>query len=242
MNRLCILFFCILSINIFSQTVTGIITDENLNPLSGVLVVNMESGNKVSTNINGEFSIQASLNTEVRFVRSGYERQSKIINPRSFTDTFKIILIRKAQEIQEVEIKKKLTGNIKADNQHLGRPKEEIILDKTLREYNRQKSDASVMQAKRNEFVQPKGQGFETTKIGYKWEIFDFFLYLEKSLGDEYFYSLGLTKLQIQPFVFYVLTDFEKKEILRFGYCSPADLGRFQVHAEIKIVKFKNSN
>lgn len=240
MKAVYIALFCIISNNIFSQTLSGIITNEDQVPLPGVVVINMSTKEKVLTNYEGKFSILASANSELRFVRNGYERLSKVIDRADLLGSIQVSLLKQAQEIEEVEIKEKLSGNLKADNKKLGPPEREAVLTNTLSKYKRQKSDPSIMQAKRNEFVQPKGEGFETTKIGYKWETFDLFLYLEKTLGDDYFISLGLTRPQIQPFIFFALQDFEKNKILRFGYCSDGDLGRFQIHAEDQIKKFNN--
>lgn len=240
MIRILIALFLSISGVMFSQKVSGIVMDEEGNPLAATLVINVTTGERTSSNTKGEFSINASPNNELRLVRKSYERKSKIVVELDFVVTFKVTLVKLAQEIEEVEIKQKLSGDLKTDNKYFGPPKDEVILNSQIRQYRRQKSDASVMQAKRNEFVQPKGQGFETVKIGFKWTDFDFFLYLNRSLGDDYFYSLGLTKPQIQSFIFFALIDFEKREILRFGYCSPANLAKFQVHAEKKIVMFKN--
>mgnify|MGYP003618403267 FL=1 len=240
MLRLFLIILICLSAKSVAQTVSGIVTDEDQNPLPAVVVINIQTEKKVSTTIDGEFSIEASPNQELRFVRSGFERKSKIITQLNLSAKMNVSLIKRAQEIEEVEIKQKLSGDLKIDNKYLGPPKNEVALNNKIREYHRQKSDISVMKAKSNEFVQPKGPGFEATKIGFKWETFDFFLYLESNLGKDYFYSLGLTNLEIQPFVLFALADFEKFEILRFGYCSAADLARFQVHAEKKILVFKN--
>lgn len=239
MLRLFIIILICLSAESIAQNVSGIVTDEDHHPLPAVMVINIQTEKKVSTNINGEFSIESSPNQELRFVRAGFERKSKTVTQLDFSVTMNISLIKLAQEIEEVEIKQKLSGDLKIDNKYLGPPKNEVVLNNKIREYHRQKSDISVMKAKSNEFVQPKGPGFEATKIGFKWETFDFFLYLESNLGKEYFYSLGLTNLEIQPFVFFAMEDFEKSEILRFGYCSDADLARFLVHAEKKISAFK---
>lgn len=238
MIRILIAFFLSISGVMFSQKVSGIVMDEEGNLLAATLVINVTTAERTLSNTKGEFSINASPDNELRLVRKGYERKSKIVVQLDFVVTFKVTLVKLAQEIEEVEIKQKLSGDLKTDNKYFGPPKDEIILNSQIRQYHRQKSDASVIQAKRNEFVQPKGQGFETAKIGFKWTDVDFSLYLNNSLGDDYFYSLGLTKLQIQSFIFFALVDFEKTEILRFGYCSPANLAKFQVHAEKKIVMF----
>ena len=210
MLRIFLIILICLSAKSIAQTVSGIVTDEDQNPLPAVVVINIQTEKKVSTTINGEFSIEALPNQELRFVRAGFERKSKTITQLNLSVIMNVSLIKGAQEIEEVEIKQIRLGDLKIDNKYFGAPKNEVVLNNKMREYHRQKSDISVMKAKSNEFVQPKGSGFEATKIGFKWEIFDFFLYLESNLSKDYFYSLGLTNLEIQPFVSFVLADFEK--------------------------------
>lgn len=112
------LIFCFSSL--FSQEVSGIVTDEDQNPLPAVLVINMVTNQKVSTNLNGEFSINASLNNELRFVRKGFERNSKIVAQSDFSVSLKVSLIRTAQEIEEVQVSPlKLTGDLNTDSKNL---------------------------------------------------------------------------------------------------------------------------
>ena len=115
-------FFCLLFCfsTLYSQQVSGIVTDENQNPLPAVLVVNMATDEKVTTNLNGEFSINASINNELRFVRKGFERSSKNIVQLDFSFTLNVVLIRVAQEIEEVEVSPlKLTGDLNKDSKNL---------------------------------------------------------------------------------------------------------------------------
>ena len=115
-------FFCLLFCfsTLYSQQVSGIVRDENQNPLPAVLVVNMATDEKVTTNLNGEFSINASINNELRFVRKGFERSSKNIVQLDFSFTLNVVLIRVAQEIEEVEVSPlKLTGDLNKDSKNL---------------------------------------------------------------------------------------------------------------------------
>lgn len=114
---LCLLF-CFSSL--FSQQVSGIVTDENQNPVPAVLVINMATDEKMTTNLNGEFSLNASLNNELRFVRKGFERSSKVIVQLDFSASLNVLLIRVAQEIEEVEVSSlKLTGDLNKDSRNL---------------------------------------------------------------------------------------------------------------------------
>lgn len=106
--------------SLFSQQVSGIVSDENQNLLPAVLVVNMATDEKVTTNLNGEFSINASLNNELRFVRKGFERSSIVIGQPDFSVSINVLLIRVAQEIEEVEVSPlKLTGDLNKDSRSL---------------------------------------------------------------------------------------------------------------------------
>lgn len=120
MRFLLCLFLMLISLNFFSQTVSGVVVDEESNPLPAVLVMNMTTNEKVNTNLNGEFSIAASVNNELRFVRQNYERNSKMVNQNDFSVSLKITLIRTAQEIEEVEVSPlKLTGDLNTDSRNL---------------------------------------------------------------------------------------------------------------------------
>lgn len=112
------LLFCFSSM--FSQQVSGVVTDENQNSLPGVLVINMATDHKVTTNLNGEFSINASPTNELRFVRKGFERSSKSIVERDFSVSVNVTLMRVAQEIEAVEVSPlKLTGDLNKDSRNL---------------------------------------------------------------------------------------------------------------------------
>ena len=79
MLRIFLIILICLSAKSIAQTVSGIVTDEDQNPLPAVVVINIQTDKKVSTTMNGEFSIEASPNQELRFVRAGFERKSKTI-------------------------------------------------------------------------------------------------------------------------------------------------------------------
>lgn len=236
---LCMLFVVFGASTLLSQqTLSGKITDEEKNPISGVLVMNMKSGVQTTSSMDGTFSISGKKNDEIRFVRRNYDRVSLTFNPEKQTSIF-VTMYLSAAPIEEVEIKPQLTGILAEDTKKVGDSKKVIALKNEIGTYIRQKSDPAIMR-KPGDFVQPMGPGTPTTKEGYKWDVFDFFKFIEESLGPEYFAALGISRLQIYPFVMFVLNDFDKKDILRFGYCSNLDLARFQVACENKLPLFKN--
>lgn len=112
------LIFC--SALCFSQQVSGIIIDEDQNPVPVVLVFNMKTEQKSYTNLNGEFSIKAAPNEELRFIRQGFQRNSKMVDLSDFNGNLLMTIIRSVQEIEEVKIPAvRLTGDLNQDSRYL---------------------------------------------------------------------------------------------------------------------------
>lgn len=121
MRFLFVIAFC-LSITIFSQQVTGKVTDEDGNPIPAVLVFNIKTEKQTYTAINGNFSIECSENDELRFARKGFERISKTVNQFDFTTNLQMILERTPEEIEEVKVPNiRLTGDINKDAKNLSK-------------------------------------------------------------------------------------------------------------------------
>ena len=121
MFRISVVFFLLCSGLFFSQKVSGIITDEEGNPLPATLVFNLQTEQKSYTDLSGEFSIEANPNQELRFIRPGFERFSKIISTQDFNYTFQISLYRIPGEIEEVQVPVRLTGDLNVDSRNLTR-------------------------------------------------------------------------------------------------------------------------
>lgn len=94
MLRLFLLVIFCSSTSLFSQQVSGTVTDEDQNPIPAVLVFNMKTEQKVYTNLNGEFKINASPTEEIRFIRQGFERSSKIVMYLDFSYPIYMTIIR----------------------------------------------------------------------------------------------------------------------------------------------------
>ena len=114
------LFFCF-SLHLFSQSVSGTVTDEEGNLLPAVLVFNLQTEKKSYTDLNGQFTIDAKLKEELRFIREGFDRSFKIINPGDFTYSFSLSMLRIPAEIEEVLVPVRLTGNLDIDSRNLTR-------------------------------------------------------------------------------------------------------------------------
>ena len=165
------LFSCFLLLfeQVYSQRINGkTVSDSVL--VSQVLVVNINSQEKTYSNSQGQFIINADLGDELRFVKEGYERKVlKITN----TDEVFINLIKLITEIEEVEVKKKLSGNLDEDSKLFNENKKKVALNNDLKVYFKTRSSGELMKPKPGEFVQPVGQGFTIGGPDNKWGVTD---------------------------------------------------------------------
>ncbi len=107
-----VLLFSVISM-VLSQTVRGKVTDEDGVVLPAVTVINISSDKKTYTDAAGTFSIDASAQDEIRFVRPGFERTS-IRTGQNSSEELDIKLIRTAREIEEVKVPN-ITGDLTKD-------------------------------------------------------------------------------------------------------------------------------
>ena len=115
--RLCLCLAFLSTINIFSQqTITGRITDESGESLSAVTVVNMASDKKTSSDSQGMFSIEASPNDELRFVKEDFTRVSRRVLINGINSQLLITLYQIPKDVGEVKIVKKLSGDLDQDS------------------------------------------------------------------------------------------------------------------------------
>ncbi|WP_326982062.1 hypothetical protein VUJ46_17890 [Chryseobacterium sp. MYb264] len=238
--KLLFLLFNILFINISAQDyIFGkVATEENIE-LPDVIVINIRTDERVTTNRDGHFMILARVGDELRFVKTGYERFNKRVSPENVSSPLNISLIRSVETIEEVEVKKSLTGDLKMDSKTVGSPKKVEKLRNEIDRYIVQKSDPRVLASKPGEFVQPKGQGFSIGSPKNKWDDVDLTNYLTESLGEEYFTDLQLDKAEINYFIRYALVGFERKKILKYGYLSNQDMMRFQRAVLSRIASYR---
>ncbi|KMQ66934.1 hypothetical protein ACM46_00570 [Chryseobacterium angstadtii] len=232
------LFFCI---NSYAQSyIFGKVISEDNAEIQDVTVINIRTYEMVVTNRDGHFMISGRAGDELRFVKAGYERLGRKISSENIASPVNITLARATILIPEVEVKQGITGNLKIDAKNLNRPKKVEKLIKDIDKYIAQKSDPRILAAKPGEFVQPKGQGFFIGKVKNKWDDIDLMKYLHSALGDEYFTDLKIEKPQIDHFITYVLAGgFERKSILKYGFCSDADLNRFQRFVLMRISSYR---
>lgn len=228
------LFFVLASlffINSHAQNyIFGKVTSEDNNEMSEVTVINIRTDERVLTNRDGHFMISGRAGDELRFIKAGYERTNRKITQENITTPVNATMIRAAELIAEVEIKKNITGDIKIDAKNLNPPRKVEKLKNDLAKYMSQKSAPGVLAARPGEFVQPVTKGiYSFGKIKDKWDDVDLMNYLQNSLGNTFFEELQISKPQIQHFILYILrTGFERKNILKYGYCTEADMNRFK--------------
>ncbi|MBW7676876.1 carboxypeptidase-like regulatory domain-containing protein [Chryseobacterium chendengshani] len=232
------LFFFV-NINAQNFIFGKVISEENIE-LYDVTVINIRTDERVTTNQDGHFMISGRQGDNLRFIKIGYERANTIVTKDNINSPINIKLLRTAKLIDEVEIKKLLTGDLKIDTKTINPPKKVEKLKSDLAVYIKQKSDPRILAARPGEFVQPKGQGFSIGKVKDKWEDVDLMGYLTMALGTQYFTDLKIESSQIQHFIYYVLANgFERKSILKYGFVSDADLMRFQRAVLSRISSYK---
>ena len=146
------------------------------------------------------------------------------------------------QEIEEVEIKYRLTGDLNKDAAQFGKTKKIIKLETDVGKYLRQKSSPQLMTPQTGDFVQPVGPGFSIGKVKPQWDDIDLSVHLKNTIPIDFFTKdLNLKPAEISTFIFYILNNFERDDILKYAKLANSDYARFQVEAVNKIESFKNN-
>lgn len=218
----------------------GKISSEDLTEVPSVTVINMRTNEQVFTNRDGHFMVSGREGDVLRFFKNGYERMDLRVSKQNIESPMNVKLVRAAQLIAEVEIKKGLSGDLKIDSKTMNPPAKVEKLRADISNYIKQKSDPRILAARPGEFVQPKGQGFSIGKVKNKWDDLDLSNYLAYALGDQYFADLKIEKPFIHHFITYILSGgFERQKILKYGFVSDADLRRFQNAVLMRIDSYK---
>ena len=111
-------FHLIFAFNSFmaQQTVSGRITDDDGVDLSSVIVINMSTDQKTSSNTMGMFSIEASPNDELRFVKADFNGVSTRVLINGYNPQLLVTMIPIPRDVGEVKIVKKPTGDLETDS------------------------------------------------------------------------------------------------------------------------------
>lgn len=218
----------------------GKISSEDLSEVPNVTVINMRTNEQALTNRDGHFMVSGREGDILRFFKNGFERTDRKVSKENVESPMNVKLLRAAELIAEVEIKRGLSGDLKIDSKMMNPPKKVEKLKADINNYLKQRSDPRILAARPGEFVQPKGQGFSIGKVKNKWDDLDLANYLAYALGDQYFKDLKIEKPFIHHFINYVLASgFERAKILKYGFVSDADLVRFQRAILMKIDSYR---
>ena len=239
MKKTLLLFLFILANSFYAQEyIFGKITSEQNIELSGVLILNTRTDEKAYSDSDGNFMISAKNNDALRFVKQKFDRVTYSLKPEDFKNSIKITLIKSVVEIEEVEIKSKLTGNLREDARRVESVKK-VKLNKEIAKYIAEKSDPEILKPRGGEFVQPVGQGFSVGKVSSKADRIDLAEDFLEILGEDYFTDLGLKKSEISGFIFHVMNGLDLKNAYKYGYLKGSDIAQFRKQAEIKINDFR---
>lgn len=239
MKKILLLFLFILANSFYAQEyIFGKITSEQNLELSGVLILNTRTDEKAYSDSDGNFMISAKNNDALRFVKQKYDRITYSVKPEDFKNSIKITLIKSVVEIEEVEIKTKLTGNLREDARRVESVKK-VKLNKEIAKYIAEKSDPEILKPRGGEFVQPVGQGFSVGKVSSKADRIDLAEDFLEILGEDYFTDLGLKKSEISGFIFHVMNGLDLKNAYKYGYLKGSDIAQFRKQAETKINDFR---
>ena len=239
MKKTLLLFLFILAHSFYAQEyIFGKITSEQNIELSGVLILNTRTDEKTYSDSDGNFMISAKNNDALRFVKQKFDRITYSVKPEDFKNSIKITLIKSVVEIEEVEIKSKLTGNLREDARRVESVKK-VKLNKEIAKYIAEKSDPEILKPRGGEFVQPVGQGFSVGKVSNQADQIDLAEDFLEILGEDYFTDLGLKKSEISGFIFHVMNGLDLKNAYKYGYLKGSDIAQFRKQAEIKINDFR---
>ena len=239
MKKTLLLFLFILANSFYAQEyIFGKITSEQNIELSGVLILNTRTDEKAYSDSDGNFMISAKNNDALRFVKQKFDRVTYSLKPEDFKNSIKITLIKSVVVIEEVEIKTKLTGNLREDARRVESVKK-VKLNKEIAKYIAEKSDPEILKPRGGEFVQPVGQGFSVGKVSSKADRIDLAEDFLEILGEDYFTDLGLKKSEISGFIFHVMNGLDLKNAYKYGYLKGSDIAQFRKQAETKINDFR---
>ena len=239
MKKTLLLFLFLLAHSFYAQEyIFGKITSEQNIELSGVLILNTRTDEKAYSDSDGNFMISAKNNDALRFVKQKYDRITYSVKPEDFKNSIKITLIKSVVEIEEVEIKTKLTGNLREDARRVESVRK-VKLNKEIAKYIAEKSDPEIIKPRGGEFVQPVGQGFSVGKVSNQADQIDLAEDFLEILGEDYFTDLGLKKSEISGFIFHVMSSLDLKNAYKYGYLKGSDIAQFRKQAEIKINDFR---
>ena len=239
MKKILLILFLTFFCKFYSQEyIIGKVVSEQNIQVANVLVINVKTDEKTYTDQDGNFIISAKNGDVIRFVKQKFDRVSYNIQAEDFKKSLVINLMKSSIEIQEIELKNKLTGNLREDVKRV-EAKQKSKLNEEINKMNLENTDIKILIPKGNEFRQPKGEGFSVGKINNRWDDVDVQVFILYILREDYFEQLGLRKEEITPFINFVTQDMNLKSAKKKGILTSQDLAIFKILAEEKIKTFK---
>lgn len=237
-----LLFLClIITVLADAQSyIFGKVTSEDGIQLRGVSVINMRTDERSETTADGQFMIRAERGDELRISFAGFERISVTITASHFEKPLVVTLLRIPLEIEAVNITYQATGNLKEDVKHFGDRGKIKQLKDDVSDYISRKSAREVLAPRHGEFVQPVGPGIPIGKVKDRWDDVDLMQYLIESVGREFFTEeLKLAPTEIQPFIYFVFANFDRKQALKYGAADRAVVSRFIDAAQKRVEAYR---
>ncbi|WHF50480.1 hypothetical protein QGN23_08515 [Chryseobacterium gotjawalense] len=137
-TKLLFLLFFTCSVTVFAQEyIIGKVSSEFDTALQSVVIFNTRTDEKVLSDKDGNFMIAAKRTDELRFIKSGYDRNSSKISAQNFLAPLNIILTKSPYEIAEIDLTFQATGNLKKDSKALDPPKKVVALNSDMKSYMR---------------------------------------------------------------------------------------------------------
>lgn len=135
-TKFLIISFSLIIMQIFSQQkVSGKIIDDHQINVSSVLIFNMSKNLKSTSDVSGNFTIEADENDELRFIKEGFYRTDRIITKVNLNSQMNVVLLRAETLIPEVTIEYKPTGNLEKDIKHFSDSKKVVSLKSSMEGY-----------------------------------------------------------------------------------------------------------
>lgn len=235
-----ILIFLIFGIVANAQvTVQGKVQDESGQPIYLAEVLVPEQKQHTVTDAEGNFSLTVPPGATVKVLKNGYHRADVKLRPGH--SWYSIVLTEVPVQIEEIEIRRRMSGDLSQDLNVIQGSAKTRALREEVREYIHRPSAESVLRPRHDEFVQPVGDGASVTLwIDNKWTDVQYLEYLESYFGKDFFQKeLGLFPTEVQPFVYFLLSKLEHRDILKYGRALPSDFFQFEKAAWQNINYFK---
>ena len=187
-------------------------TEEGLS-IGNVLVINLKTNEKVNTDENGEFTISAKFQDEIRFVKKGYDRVSHVVKSTDFQEEKYFRLQKSTVAIEEVVISRlKLTGNLAKDSKSLDKEDVNAKIQKSLGTETIEKqvrsisgsagisfNMASLLAGKKKKEQKQRLEKYEQFQNNATW--------ISERVDSEYFVSKGIPEVKVAEFIQFSLTQ-----------------------------------